>query len=333
MTPSEQQQQKQQQKQQQTEQNHSPEQRPPMTKSVVATEDPGAADVTAEDQKRAAACNGSKPHGVSDDVPSADTQRESERDIKSASPLDEVLHVEPPRKAAKQHPAMSPPPYVHHFDTWSLVNQLQDGGFTKGQAIEAMKGVRGLLAQNLSVAQDSLVSKSDVENESYLFRAACSELGQEIRNNRRLQDEQIRQQRTHLQHEVDILTQSLNQEASTLNDNVRGMFNDRKMAVREEQKNAESAVQQINYKISTSLGSDSKSEIEGVRWILIRRSAMGIFFMAMLTLATVRYATYVSNERNKEAHRRKEEQQLLRREAGKRDHTSAADAAAILAAN
>jgi hypothetical protein len=78
--------------------------------------------------------------------------------------------------------------------------------------------------------------------ESYLFRAACSELGQEIKNNRRLQDEQIRQQRTHLQHEVDILTQSLNQEASTLNDNVRGMFNDRKMAVREEQKNAESAV-------------------------------------------------------------------------------------------
>ena len=75
-----------------------------------------------------------------------------------------------------------------------------------------------------------------------MFRAACSELRQEIKNNRRLQDEQIRQQRTHLQHEVDILTQSLNQEASTLNDNVRGMFNDRKMTVREEQRTADSAV-------------------------------------------------------------------------------------------
>lgn len=52
----------------------------------------------------------------------------------------------------------------------------------------------------------------------------------------------MRQQRTHLQHEVDNLTQSLNQESLTLNDNVRGMFNDRKMAVREEQKSVESAV-------------------------------------------------------------------------------------------
>lgn len=52
----------------------------------------------------------------------------------------------------------------------------------------------------------------------------------------------MRQQRTHLQHEVDILTQTLNQELLTLNDGVRGLFNDRNMTVREEQKTVESAV-------------------------------------------------------------------------------------------
>lgn len=105
-----------------------------------------------------------------------------------------------------------------------------------------MKAVRGLLAVNLDVAQAGLVSKSDVENETYLFRAACSELSTEVRKNRRVADESMRQQRTTLQHEVDILTQTLNQEVLTLNDNVKGMFNDRRMAVREEQKAAESAV-------------------------------------------------------------------------------------------
>lgn len=55
--------------------------------------------------------------------------------------------------------------------------------------------------------------------------------------------------------------------------------------------------------------------------------------MAVLTLATVRYATYLSQERQKEAERKGEEEELLRREAGKSDRTSAADAAAILAAN
>ena len=43
-------------------------------------------------------------------------------------------------------------------------------------------------------------------------------------------------------------------------------------------------VQQINYKISIMLSSDSKSEIESLRWILIRRSVLGIIFMAVLTL-------------------------------------------------
>ncbi len=52
----------------------------------------------------------------------------------------------------------------------------------------------------------------------------------------------MRQQRMVLQNEVDKLTQSLNQSLLTLTDNTRGMFNDRKMAVREEQKNNDSAV-------------------------------------------------------------------------------------------
>ena len=82
----------------------------------------------------------------------------------SGGPLEAVLHMEPPQKVARQHPAMSPPPYVHHFDSYSLVKQLQDGGYSPDQAIEAMKGIRALLAQNLDVAQESLVSKSDVEN-------------------------------------------------------------------------------------------------------------------------------------------------------------------------
>lgn len=81
---------------------------------------------------------------------------------KPTGPLEAVLHMAPPR----QHPHMAPPPYVHHFDTYSLVKQLSEGGYSQHQAIEVMKGVRAILAQNLDVAQESLVSKSDVENVS-----------------------------------------------------------------------------------------------------------------------------------------------------------------------
>ncbi|EWG44285.1 hypothetical protein FVEG_05397 [Fusarium verticillioides 7600] len=173
--------------------------------------------------------------------------RTAREEAKQSGPLEAVLHMQPPEATkntttTRSGPAMCPPPYVHHFDTYSLVKQLQEGGYTQEQATTSMKAIRTLLAENLDMAQSTLVSKSDVENETYLFTAACSELSTEIKNNRRLEEEQLRQQRTHLQHEVDILTQSLNQEVHTLNDNVRGSFNDRKMAVREEQKSVESSV-------------------------------------------------------------------------------------------
>ena len=85
--------------------------------------------------------------------------------------------------------------------------------------------------------------------------------------------------------------------------------------------------------MSILLSSDSKSEIEGVRWILIRRSVLGIIFMAILTLGVLRYATYTRQQRKKEADRRRKEKEKLRKDGGKTDHSSAADAAAILAAN
>ncbi|KAK7428551.1 hypothetical protein QQZ08_004989 [Neonectria magnoliae] len=279
------------------------------------------------------ASNDASQQPNAEQISEEDRARQAREEAKHSGPLEEVLHMQPPETIVRQGPTMSPPPYVHHFDSYSLVRQLQDAGYSLEQATTSMKAIRSMLDNNLHVAQSSLVSKSDVENETYLFTAACSELSTEIKNNRRLAEEQLRQQRTHLQHEVDILTQSLNQEALTLNDNVRGMFNDRKMVVREEQNTVESSVQQLNYKISILLSSDAKSDIEAVRWILIRRSVLGILFMAVLTLGTLRYATYVSHERQKEVDRKKYEERERRRNSGTRDHSSSPDAAAILTAN
>lgn len=259
----------------------------------------------------------------------------------SSGPMETILHMEPPEAGLQdingqptRPPHLTPPPYVHHFDSYSLVKQLEGGGWTSAQAITAMKAVRGLLAVNLDVAQAGLVSKSDVENETYLFRAACSELSTEVKKNRRVADEQMRQQRTTLQHEVDIFTQSLNQEILTLNDTVKGMFNDRRMAVREEQKAAESAIQQINYKISIELNSDARSEIEQLRWVLIRRAALGIFFMVVFAFSSLRFASYQSHKKQKEAERLAKEAEAVKREGGRgNDYSSAPDAVEILAAS
>ena len=116
--------------------------------------------------------------------------------------------------------------------------------------------------------------------ETYLFRAAFSELRTEILNARKASTNKMATQRAHLQHEVDILSQKASQEALTLKDDLRGMLNDRRMDVRMEQQARDVAIQELNYKITVALNSDSKSEVEGLRWVLTRRAALAIAGMA-----------------------------------------------------
>jgi len=89
------------------------------------------------------------------------------------APLETVLQMPPPESTQEQDaskpPHLQPPPYVHHFDTYTLVREVEKGGFTNDQAVTAMKAVRGLLALNLDVAKAGLVSKYDVENVSLVY--------------------------------------------------------------------------------------------------------------------------------------------------------------------
>jgi len=54
--------------------------------------------------------------------------------------------------------------------------------------------------------------------------------------------------------------------------------------------------------------------------------------MAILTLATLRYANYLGNERKKETAKKKRAKEKARTHDGKTDHSGAPEAAQILAA-
>lgn len=158
-----------------------------------------------------------------------------------AKPLDSVLHMPSP-STDPAAPSLKTPPYVHHFDTYGLVSQLSSSSYTSPQSITLMKAVRGLLISNMLLARNGLVSKSSVENSTYLFRAACAELKTEIGNARKAAIERMRTERNQLQHEVDILGQKLGQETGGVKDELKGLFDDRKMAVRQEQREMETKV-------------------------------------------------------------------------------------------
>jgi hypothetical protein len=206
------------------------------------------------------------------------------------TPFDDVLHMPPPSvylsptggpsASDNRPPHLSPAPYVHHFDTYSLVQDLSKGGFSKDHSTTIMKAVRAILQNNLDLARQTLTSKSDVENEEYLFKAACSELQSSLQTARNSEIQHQRSSRTQLQHETDIISQRLSQELAGMRDDIKGMFNDHKMTTREQQRSIDTSVQELNYKITVSLNSDGKSEIEGLRWILTRRAASTVAICA-----------------------------------------------------
>jgi hypothetical protein len=211
--------------------------------------------------------------------------------LNERTPFDDVLHMpspsvyltppgEPFSSSDDRPPHLSPAPYVHHFDTYSLVQDLSKGGFSHQHSTTIMKAVRAILQNNLDMARESLTSKSDVENEEYLFKAACSELQSSLQTARNSEIQRQRSSRTQLQHDTDIVTQRVGQEIAGMKDDIKGMFNDHKMITREQQRNIDTSVQELNYKITVSLNSDGKSEIEGLRWILTRRAALTIAICA-----------------------------------------------------
>ncbi|KAF2128896.1 hypothetical protein P153DRAFT_357394 [Dothidotthia symphoricarpi CBS 119687] len=216
-------------------------------------------------------------------------------------PLDSILHMPTPTDP-EQHkpPHLKTPPYVHHFDTYGLVQQLTKSSFTPDQSVTTMKAVRSLLITNMELAREGLVSKSNVENETYLFRAACSELKTEIGNSRAGSRERMRTERDALKHEVDIVGQRLGQVTGNLKDELKGLFDDRKMIVRQEQRSMETKLQELNYKITVALNSDARSEVEGLRWVLTRRAAIAIGASAFFLFVGLRYSSYLQHQLQEE---------------------------------
>jgi hypothetical protein len=221
----------------------------PQQKSVTPADKPSQDPVHEEAEEEDAPATTATPSTpnkaniIEDTIPPAPTPPPDPPKTGESKPLESVLHM-PTAAEEDSHkaPHLKTPPYVHHFDTYGLVRKLSQSSYTPSQSISIMKAVRQTLLTNMALAREGLVSKSNVENETYLFRAACSELKTEIGNLRKGEMERMRTERGGLQHEVDILGQRLGQETQGLRDELKGLFDDRKMAVRQEQRSMETKV-------------------------------------------------------------------------------------------
>lgn len=71
-----------------------------------------------------------------------------------------------------------------------------------------------------------------------------------------------------------------------------------------QQQARDSAIQELNYKITVKLGSESKSEAEGLRWFLVRRAVGSIVCGAVVVLATLKYSSSRKHKAEEEERKR-----------------------------
>ena len=97
------------------------------------------------------------------------------------------------------------------------------------------------------------------------------------------------------------------------------MLNDRRMGNRENSQNLDSAIAELNYKIGVRFGGDAKSGVEGLRWVMTRRSAMAFGALVTTIIGTLWYGSVVVHERERKEAERERKDRAGRRSPGHHD--------------
>ncbi|KAK9372842.1 uncharacterized protein V1513DRAFT_404373 [Lipomyces chichibuensis] len=179
--------------------------------------------------------------------------------------------------------------YPHYFDTYHIFSQLRRAGFTDDQAKALMKCMRGLLTNELLRAKETYLSSAEMENEAYLFDAACSELRTEIQNNRKSQALLAQTETAALQREFLVLKRLFEEEIDYMKNEISMDLNERKNATKIDSRATELQIQELNNRITIAISSDLRSEVEALRWQTTRRGLFTIGVVAALILTALSY--------------------------------------------
>ncbi|ORZ03561.1 hypothetical protein BCR43DRAFT_467202 [Syncephalastrum racemosum] len=199
----------------------------------------------------------------------------------------------------------------HHFDTYDLLTKLSLQGFSRRQSEVVMKGIKFRLRESSAYIRSQFLLRSDLDNEMYLFKAAMSELRTEFQMMRRNDMQILQTEGSAVARDMESLKQQLNEDVAMMKNDVTLDMNNHKHTGREEHNKIDIQIQELNNKITVSLG-DVRTELEAVRWETIWKGMTGVA-LAGLGVAVVgyfltRYADHRASA--KRAQKQKEMRQL-----------------------
>ncbi|EJT97570.1 hypothetical protein DACRYDRAFT_111613 [Dacryopinax primogenitus] len=182
----------------------------------------------------------------------------------------------PPRAQSQKPP----------FDTHAFIRHLTAHGFPEGRGKAIMRVALEEVGRKRWEAEGRGISRGDLENQAYLFRAALSELRSESSSRSRASSASIRSTLTALRREVDSLSQKVKEDVDTLRHEIQMEVNTRKNESRLETKVPEVEMEEVNHKSTITIG-ELRTEIEQAKWNNTRRGVGVIAFFVVFIIAFV----------------------------------------------
>ncbi|TXT13682.1 hypothetical protein VHUM_01049 [Vanrija humicola] len=159
----------------------------------------------------------------------------------------------------------------HPFDTHAFVSALERANIDSESAKALMEAARGLITRRADRATGNMLSKEELDNEVYLFKAALSKLGTEFNLRTRNAGIAARDDLSAIRRELDAVEVKMAEEMQILKHDIEIEVNDRKTETRSEIKSFDIAIEEINNRATISVG-DLKTEIESAKWEATRRA-------------------------------------------------------------
>ncbi|KAI9222752.1 hypothetical protein BC828DRAFT_364909 [Blastocladiella britannica] len=201
-------------------------------------------------------------------------------------PLPPLGLNDPLQQQQQQQHLVPHAPGDFHFNTWRMVAYLEAHGYARGQSVALMATMHHLLASTVRAAHADMITTLDVENETYLYKAALAELGTELRMTRQTDSAALKSELDRIARDLDHLAQRARDDISTAKSDLTIDLNNRKSEIREDGKVMEMRLQEVNNKL-TVLCSDIKTDVETLKFDATKDVLVRLFFGAVLLLAVM----------------------------------------------
>uniref|UniRef100_D8PRJ4 Uncharacterized protein n=2 Tax=Schizophyllum commune (strain H4-8 / FGSC 9210) TaxID=578458 RepID=D8PRJ4_SCHCM len=175
-------------------------------------------------------------------------------------------------------PAYTPPPFHTHAFYAAL-----EKTFPPSTARHLMRATRALLVDRIGRVRREAVTRKDLDNQAYLFRAAISELRAEITMNTKNDSAAIRTASGALRREVDRLDVKMKEDIGTLKHEIQMELDTRKNEARSQIKQQDIAIEGLLNKAIVSV-SDLRTLVEENKWENMRRA---VTTLAVLIITVV----------------------------------------------